>query len=379
MQKAAANNSYSTVRNWIPSIRAIASFLAGIASAALLGACREGSAAPKQNAPTVVQQSASATDVPDVFATIGDEKITFAQVHDRAGERLDMMEGQFRRSRDKMLAAALDSLIRERLFQDEAKKEGKTVDDLIASAGGGGDPTDIEIENWFKDNQARVAGRTLDQLKSQIADLLRNQHRADAIDKLEQRLKTERKVTVAFEPHRLQFNNEGAPTKGKDNAPITLVEFSDFQCPYCQLAAPVLHQVAENYKDKVRIIYRQFPIQSLHPYAPKAAEASLCANDQGKFWEMHDAMFGDQKKLSVSDLKQTAGRLGMNQKKFDQCLDSGRYVEQVQNDEKEGQRAGINGTPAMFINGTYVEGGSVPYSVLSALLDKELVRLGANH
>lgn len=374
MHTAVANTRISTWRNRGRVRRPALLALGGFALAVGLAACRDGSATPK--AP-VVQQSSSVSDVPEVLATIGDEKVTLADVHSRAGERLDLLDGQYLRTRDKLIGSALDSIVRERLLSDEAKKRGKTVDELIAAEGGGGEPTAVEIETWFKDNQARLGGRALDQIRSQIADVLRNQRRKEASEKLEQRLRSERKVTVTFEPHRLQFANEGAPTKGKKDAPVTLVEFSDFQCPYCQAAAPVLKQVAEKYGDKVQIIYRQFPIPSLHPFALKAAEASLCANEQGKFWEMHDTMFSDQTKLSVSDLKQTAGRLGMDQKKFDKCLDSGRYVEQVQNDQKEGQKDGINGTPAMFINGTYVEGGSVPYATLASLLDKELAQLSA--
>jgi protein-disulfide isomerase len=124
-------------------------------------------------------------------------------------------------------------------------------------------------------------------------------------------------------------------------------------------------------------VYRQYPIPSLHPFAFKAAEASLCANEQGKFWQLHDAMFADQQKLAVSDLKATAKRLGIDSKKFDACLDAGRFVEQVQNDQREGSRVGVNGTPAMFINGRYVEGGSVPFSKLEMLINKELAGLNS--
>src|SRR6185369_13194511 len=164
------------------------------------------------------------------------------------------------------------------------------------------------------------------------------ERRTAAAKKLEQRLRTELRVAVAYEPFRLQFDNEKAPTLGKSEAPVTLVEFSDFQCPFCQAAAPTLKRVEQNFGDKVQIVYRQFPLTSIHPFAFKAAEASLCANEQGKFWEMHDAMFEDQTKLGVSDLKQTARRLGVDGKKFDSCIDTGRYVERVQNDQKEGQR-----------------------------------------
>ena len=235
-------------------------------------------------------------------------------------------------------------------------------------------PPTAEIKAWFDDNQARLGGRTLDQVRSQIAAFLRNQHRAEAATKLEDRLRAEHRVRVAFEPYRLQFRNDRAPTLGRKDAPVTLVEFSDFQCPYCKLAAPTVKEVARKFGDKVQIVYRQYPIESLHPFALKAAEASLCANDQGKFWELHDAMFADQTKLAVSDLKQTARRLGLDGKAFDSCLDSGRHADQVQNDLKEGQRFGLTGTPTMFINGVIVDGGAVGFSVLEGLIKRELSR-----
>jgi protein-disulfide isomerase len=333
-------------------------------------------AAPAQ-APNASAAEASG-EVPSTLATIGTEKITLADVRGRAGEQLDQLDVQYRRTRDKLIGSALDSMVRERLLAAESKKTGKTADELIGAAiGGTATPSDVEIAAWYNENQARMNGRTLEQVRPQIADLLTKQRRTEAATKLEQRLRDEQGVKIAFEPFRLTFANAGAPTLGKMDAPVTLVEFSDFQCPYCQAVAPVLKQVAEKFGDKVYIVYRQYPIPSLHPFAFKAAEASLCANEQGKFWALHDAMFEDQKKLAVSDLKATARRLGLDSKKFDGCLDAGRYVEQVQNDQREGQKIGVNGTPAMFINGTYVEGGSVPFSVLEALINKELSRINS--
>jgi protein-disulfide isomerase len=346
--------------------------LASVSLSTALGGCTKDGAAKTQSD---VSAPRADSGVSGVLATIGDEKITLVDVRGRAGEQLDQLDMQYRRTRDKIVGAALDSVVRERLLAAESKKTGKTADELVAAAlTGGAEPSDVEISTWYNDNQARLGGRPLDQVRAQIADYLRKERRANAATKLEQRLRDERNVRVAFEPYRIPFANEGAPSLGNKDAPVTLVEFSDFQCPYCQAAAPTLKQVAQKFGDKVHIVYRQYPIPSLHPFALKAAEASLCANEQGKFWQLHDAMFEDQKKLAVSDLKATARRLGLDSKKFDGCLDSGRYVEQVQNDQKEAQRIGVNGTPAMFINGTYVEGGSVPFSTLESLIQKELSR-----
>jgi len=347
------------------------SLLAGFTVMAAVG-CKRGDAAPEKP-----QNPAAAADsaLPAVLAVIGDEKVTMTDVRNRAGEPLEQLEIQYRRARDKIVGSALDSIVAERLVTNEVKKAGKSADDLIAAEmGTSPEPTEAEIAAWYKDNSARVGTRTLDQVRDQIAEYLRNDRKHVAYDKLLDRLKREHKVAVNFEPWRAQFADKGAPNLGDKDAPVTLVEFSDFQCPYCQAAAPILKQVTQEFGDKVRIVYRQFPIPSLHPFAIKAAEASLCANEQGKFWELHDAMFQDQKKLAVSDLKQTARRLGLDGKKFDNCLDTGRYTEQVQNDMKEGQRLGVNGTPAMFVNGTYVEGGMVPFSVLQTMIKKELTR-----
>jgi protein-disulfide isomerase len=348
-----------------------------VAVSAVCGACADVGAARENAAPTP-PVAAVATGVPDVLATIGDEKVTLADVRARTGEQLDQLDMQYVRARDKLVGGALDSIVRERLIGAEATKRGKSADELIvAEMGGPAEPSAVEIGAWFEENKARVGGRTLDAVRSQITDLLRTERRTAAMAKLEQRLRDERKVTVVFEPHRLQFANEGAPTLGPKDAPVTLVEFSDFQCPYCQSVAPTLKQVARAFGDSVQIVYRQYPIASIHPFAVKAAEASLCAHEQGKFWELHDVMFQDQKQLAVSDLKAKARRLGLDGKKFDACLDTGRFVEQVQNDQREGLRVGVNGTPAMFINGTYVEGGSVPFSVLEPLIRKELSRVKA--
>lgn len=349
-----------------------AGVVAACAVTLVASGCTVGSARPVDT----VRQASSQTGMPAVLATVGGEKISSADIRARSGDQLDKLETQYQLAKNRIIGAALDSLIREKTVVAEAQQRGKSVEELVlAEAGPAGiDPTDVEVAAWYQENQARVGGKTLDQIKPQIAEYLRNERRKAAETKLEQRISSEKRLEISYRPYRLQFANAGAPSVGKDNAPVTLVEFSDFQCPYCKGIAPTLKQVEDKFGNQVQIIYRQFPLVSIHQFAAKAAEASLCANEQGKFWAMHDAMFADQAKLSVGDLKQTSRRLGLDGKKFDACLDAGRYVEQVQNDEKEGQRFGVTGTPALFINGLPVDGGAVPYGVLEAAVQKELDR-----
>ena len=158
---------------------------------------------------------------------------------------------------------------------------------------------------------------------------------------------------------------------GPIDAPVTIVEFSDFQCPFCSRVIPTLKQIEESYGDKVRLVFRQFPLHRLHPQAQKAAEASLCADDQGKFWEMHDAMFADQRGLAVDSLKAKAAELELDTATFDECLDSGKYAERIETDLAEGAAVGVTGTPAMFINGRFLS-GAVPYEQIAAVIDQEL-------
>jgi len=339
-----------------------------------LAACSDQKAAA---APASVSPSnAASSEIPNVLATIGDEQITLANVRERVGENLDQMEARFRQNRYTLINRTLQEILRDRVLVEEAKKQGKTVDQLVeAETGGPVEPTEAEISAWYIANLTRLNGRPLDQVRPQIADLLKKERRKQATEKLEARLNEERKVTVLLEPYRFPLNNEGAPSLGPDNAPVTLVEFSDFDCPFCGRFHPTLKQLSDKFGAQLRIVYRQYPIPSLHPNAFKAAEASLCANDQGKFWEMHDTMFQEQGRLSVSELKEKAGRLGMDRKKFDNCLDTGRYTERVQNDIKEGGRAGVTGTPALFVNGVPVEGGAVAMEVVAKAIDGELARV----
>src|SRR5207237_4004162 len=160
----------------------------------------------------------------------------------------------------------------------------------------------------------------------QVRQYMVARSRARFRDMLLTRLKKDFGFKSYLEPLRAQIATAGFPTRGAAAAPVTIIEFSDFECPYCGGLFPTLKQVEKNYPQQVRIVYRQFPLANIHPHAQKAAEASLCANEQQKFWEFHDSMFGNQSELSVADLKQRAVDLKLNTQTFNQCLDSGRQA-----------------------------------------------------
>jgi len=171
----------------------------------------------------------------------------------------------------------------------------------------------------------------------------------------------------------VEVSEDNDPFKGDPNAPVVMIEFSDFECPFCgRFYSQTLSQIEEKYINtgKVKLVYRDFPL-SFHPNAQKAAEAGECANEQGKFWELHDTIFENQNAISVSDLKGYAAGLGLNTSQFTSCLDSGKYAGEVASDIADGTAAGASGTPTFFINGQILVGAQ-PFSAFEQVIEAEL-------
>src|SRR3989344_1321631 len=176
---------------------------------------------------------------------------------------------------------------------------------------------------------------------------------------------------------------------GDKNAPVTIIEFSDFQCPFCRkFWTETFEQLKTQYIDtgKVKLVYRDFPLASLHPMAQKSAEAAECAKEQGKFWEYHDKMYGEQNIIdsgtvagpvkgtatyTIEDLKKWAKDIELDSSKFDSCLDDGKYADEVAKDFQDGADAGVQGTPSFFINGKQLSGAQ-PFSAFQQAIDAEL-------
>ena len=161
-----------------------------------------------------------------------------------------------------------------------------------------------------------------------------------------------------------------APSFGPVDAPVTVVEFSDFQCPYCTKAAEAVDEIKKAYPDKVRVVFRQFPL-SFHKDAHLAAQAALAAGEQGKFWEYHDLLFANQQALGREDLEKYAKEVGLDMKKFTTALDEGTYKEQVDKDLELGKQVAVQGTPTMFLNGQRVA-NATDFNSIKVMIDKEL-------
>ena len=168
-------------------------------------------------------------------------------------------------------------------------------------------------------------------------------------------------------PERLRGDVDGA---------VTIVEFADFQCPYCQAAEASLKELLEKYKGTVRLGFRDFPLRPIHPQAQAAAEAARCAGDQGKFWEYHDLLFANQATLGVDAFKEHAQAAGMDAERFEACLKSGRFRSSIENDLQSGIAAGVSGTPAFYINGTLLSGAQ-PVSAFEKIIESELAETAA--
>lgn len=173
---------------------------------------------------------------------------------------------------------------------------------------------------------------------------------------------------------KIEVSIDDDAVKGEKDAPVTIITFSDYQCPYCARVEESLKKVEEKYVNdgKVKIVFRDFPLP-FHNNAQKASEASECAHDQGKFWEYHDKLFQNQNALSIDDLKKYAKELELDADKFNKCLDSGEKEAEVKKDMTDGQAAGVSGTPMSFINGEAVRGAQ-PYEAFEAVIEKALAK-----
>jgi protein-disulfide isomerase len=270
---------------------------------------------------------------------------------------------------------ALENLVQGELLGKEAASRQLTIEALLkAEVGDKIKPvTDEAIGAFYKENEGAMRGQSLESLKPQIKEYLEQQASAEAQTAYVTSLKTKYGVKNMLEPIRLEISADDDPFKGPANAPVTIVAFSDYQCPYCSRVEETTSQLVKQYGDKIRIVFRDFPLE-FHPNAQKAAEAANCAGAQGKYWEMHDALFANQQALDRDSLEKYAKSLKLEMKPFKQCLDSDQFAEEVKRDARDGSLHGVRGTPTFFVNGVILP-GALPLADFQEAIDRELERI----
>jgi protein-disulfide isomerase len=306
-----------------------------------------------------------------VAATVAGTPITAKEVDDVV--RAQLMD--LRAREHQLRSQALDALVAQALIEKEAEARGTTPEALYeVEVESKAEVSDADARVYYAANKARFGSSSEAETLGQIKAGLGQQRLGERRAALARELRAKYDVKVLLEPYRVPVEVGGAPVRGNPQAPVTIIEFSDFQCPYCVRARPAVARVREVYGDRVRFAFRHFPLD-FHQQAAKAGEGVACAGEQGKFWEMHDLLWTNTAKLQVPDLKAHAATLGIDAAAFGQCLDSGRHSRLVAGDLEAGQGYGVSGTPAFFVNGRPLVGAQ-PFEAFAQVIDDELARQG---
>ncbi len=307
----------------------------------------------------------------DVIAQFPKE---FAQQQESQRLKLRQLQLEQAQERYNLLKEEADKLLDKRALELESKATARQVLDIV------GDikvpaVTDQEVQQFYESHKNRTT-QTLDQLKADITQYLANQHNTDAKRRFYDELRAKHHIESGLEPYRLTVDASG-PVRGKPDARVTIVEFADFQCPYCREAEDTLKIITGMHPNDVRVVFRQLPLASIHPNALIAARAGVCADQQHLFWPMHDAMYGNQEALGEAGLKETAKRLGLDNEAFASCLAAEDTAKSIFSDVKAADELNVISTPFFFINGRPVK-GSVPVDQFETVVAEELQRNSSN-
>jgi protein-disulfide isomerase len=304
-----------------------------------------------------------------VLAEVNGEPITSGEIEDSLRPLIFNVQQQVYDVR----AHELETKINNLLLSQEALKRKITTQALLDAELGPKIPkiTEADARKFYEQNQERLMG-DFAQLKDQIMQYMQQREVEKAGDVFAAQLRRAAAVKIflaAPEPPRYAINTTGRPSKGNPAAPVTIVEFTDYQCPSCAQAQPVIEKLVREYGERVKLVVRSFPLAQ-HPNAYKAAEAAEAAFEQGKYWEYSSLLIQNQSALETSKLKEYASSVGLDRSSFDRALDSGKYADRVQRDIQEGIGFGINSTPSVFVNGRQVMEKS--YEALKAAIEGAL-------
>jgi protein-disulfide isomerase len=299
-----------------------------------------------------------------VVAEVGGVNVTLADLQQEEAGKLLQAQYQYYLAESK----ALDDLVDRRLLEQKAKKEGLSVEQLLQRdiTSQIKEPTEDQVKVYY---EGLETDQPYEAVRSKILEKIRQVRTDKARTAYMKALHEETNVIVELAPPSADVNTENAFVLGSKNAPVTLVEFADYECPYCQKVAPDITRLSAEFGSKLSVVFKDFPLP-MHAHAAKAAEAALCAGEQGKFWEYHDMIFRS-KQLEVEQLKGQATTLGLDATRFNKCLDSGAEAAAVQQSRAQGTNLGLSGTPSFFVNGHFYS-GALDFNALHEIIARQL-------
>jgi protein-disulfide isomerase len=309
----------------------------------------------------------------EAVAFVAGKSITSEELQAAIGGRLEKLRAdEYRIQRE-----ALDGLVADALLEHEAKQRQITVAELLAQEVEAKVPptADDLVEQALLRARGPIQQLPKEQAKQQIAKGMREIKLRERRQEFVASLGKEAGVVLKLQPPRLAIDASAPNSVGRENAPVTIVVFTDYQCPYCARAHKLLGDAGQRYgKDTVRIVYRHFPLDNIHPNAQLAAQAASCAGAQGEFWEMSERLFANQRALDAASINSYATELKLDEPKFRQCLDSQPILASIDTDRKLAAKYGLQGTPTIFINGRWMVEPS--FENITRTIDDELAMAG---
>jgi protein-disulfide isomerase len=294
-------------------------------------------------------------------------RLTLADIEARKPALLFQARNTFYEAQRK----AVEEFITDNLLEQQAAKEKVTVAELLqrhVNSAIAKDPPEEALRVYYEGLDVK---EPFEAVREKITEVIRERRLAKAKAAYVQSLRSQANVSIRLAPPRAPLSIKDAPVRGVADAPVMVVEYADYECPYCQTIQPILDRLMAEYKGKMALVYKDTPLP-MHANAQKAAEAAHCAGAQGKYWEYHDHLF-QTKEYGIPNLKDGARKLELNGEAFDRCLDSGQTADLVKAQLMEAQSLGIPGTPAFFINGRFLNpNGNTTYETLRQIIDEEL-------
>lgn len=304
-----------------------------------------------------------------VVAEWNGQKLTYGELMQKKESSFKKLHNKYLQDMHQAEQQEVEGMVLEQLVTAAAKAAGKTEQEYIQSSAGAATVTEAEILAFY-DAQVKASGQPLEAVKERIVGFLQGQKQRDGVKAVLDKLKADAQFKMnipAPETAKATFDLAGRPSKGPANAKVTMVEFSDFQCPYCSRAVPAVDAILKAYPNDVRVVFLHFPL-NFHEQAMPSALAAQCANVQGKFWEFHDKLFANQGGLGTEMYAATAKEVGLDIEKFTACIADPATKAFVEADMKSAEAAGVEGTPSFYLNGVQTPGGPPTVEQIKALL-----------